>query len=183
MFFNRKAKKSPSGARSNSAKAAQSEPSFISRECSIDGHVNCEGEIHIDGVVRGSVNAQTCVIEVAGVVHGEVSGDAVHVQGRVLGPIHGRNVYIYQGAHVEGEVLHDTISIENGAYLYGTVRHNAAPPAQQQQPQQQPKPRTFGSPFDQMAAPEGFDSLLSDQQLEQPAGAEIKKFPPQQRLK
>jgi cytoskeletal protein CcmA (bactofilin family) len=160
MFFNRKAKKSPSGARSNSAKAAQSEPSFISRECSIDGHVNCEGEIHIDGVVRGSVNAQTCVIEVAGVVHGEVSGDVV-----------------------EGEVLHDTISIENGAYLYGTVRHNAAPPAQQQQPQQQPKPRTFGSPFDQMAAPEGFDSLLSDQQLEQPAGAEIKKFPPQQRLK
>jgi cytoskeletal protein CcmA (bactofilin family) len=179
MFFKRNAKKSQSGVRTNSSKTAPSEPSFISRECSIDGHVNCEGEIHIDGVVRGSVNAQICVIEVAGVVHGEVSGDVVHVQGRVLGPIHGRNVYIYQGAHVEGEVLHDTISIENGAYLYGTVRHNAAPPAQQQQP----KPRAFGSPFDQIATTEGFDPLPSDQQAEPPAGAEIKKFPPLQRLK
>jgi cytoskeletal protein CcmA (bactofilin family) len=179
MFFKRKTKKSPSGVRTNSAKSVPSEPSFISRECAIDGHVNCEGEIHIDGIVRGSVNAQTCVIEIAGVVHGEVSGDVVHVQGRVLGPIHGRNVYIYQGAHVEGEVLHDTISIENGAYLYGTVRHNAAPPAQQQQP----KNRTFGSPFDQLTTPEGFEAAASDQKAEQPSGAEIKKFPPLQRLK
>jgi cytoskeletal protein CcmA (bactofilin family) len=153
MFFKSKPKKSSTGIRPGPAKSVKSDPSFISRECSIDGHLNCEGEIHIDGVVRGSVNAQTCVIDVAGVVHGEVSGDIVHVQGRVLGPIHGRNVYIYQGAHVEGEVLHDTISIENGAYLYGTVRHNAAPPA----PQPQPKQRTFGSPFDQIPMPENFD--------------------------
>ena len=178
MFFKRKAKNSPSGTRASQAKSAKSEPSFISRECSIDGHLNCEGEIHIDGVIRGSVNAQTCVIEVAGVVHGEVSGDIVHVQGRVLGPIHGRNVYIYQGAHVEGEVLHDTISIENGAYLYGTVRHNAAPPAQQPA-----KPRPFGAPFDQMNGAEGFSSSADEQQTALQEGAEIKKFPPQQRFK
>ena len=135
--------------------------------------MNCEGEIHIDGVVRGSVNAQTCVIDVAGVVHGEVSGDIVHVQGRVLGPIHGRNVYIYQGAHVEGEVLHDTISIENGAYLYGTVRHNAAPPAQQQ-----PKQRTFGSPFDQLQTPEIPAPAPTEQVAEQTDGAEIRQFSP-----
>jgi cytoskeletal protein CcmA (bactofilin family) len=179
MFFKSKPKKSSTGIRPGPAKSVKSDPSFISRECSIDGHLNCEGEIHIDGVVRGSVNAQTCVIDMAGVVHGEVSGDIVHVQGRVLGPIHGRNVYIYQGAHVEGEVLHDTISIENGAYLYGTVRHNAAPPA----PQPQPKPRTFGSPFDQMPMPENFDPLPREQQPEPQTGAEIKKFPPQQRFK
>jgi cytoskeletal protein CcmA (bactofilin family) len=182
MFFNRKDKKSQSGTRANPAKNAKSEPSFISRECSIDGHLNCEGEIHIDGVVRGSVNAQTCVIDIAGVVHGEVSGDIVHVQGRVLGPIHGRNVYIYQGAHVEGEVLHDTISIENGAYLYGTVRHNAAPPAQQPS-QQQIKPRPFGAPFENMNGADAF-SLPSDEQpnpLQE--SAEIKKFPPLPRFK
>lgn len=180
MFFKSKAKKSQSGIRTNPAKSAKSDPSFISRECSIDGHVNCEGEIHIDGVVRGSVNAQVCVIDVAGVVHGEVSGDVVHVQGRVLGPIHGRNVYIYQGAHVEGEVLHDTISIENGAYLYGTVRHNAAPPAQLQQ---QPKQRAFGSPFDQLPIPDGFTSTPRDIQPEPETSAEIKPFAPKQRFK
>jgi cytoskeletal protein CcmA (bactofilin family) len=182
MFFNRKAKKNPTGTRANPAKSAKSEPSFISRECSIDGHLNCEGEIHVDGVVRGSVNAQTCVIDVAGVVHGEVSGDIVHVQGRVLGPIHGRNVYIYQGAHVEGEVLHDTISIENGAYLYGTVRHNSAPPAQQPA-QQQAKSRPFGVPFEQLNGADAF-ALPSDEPSNAlQEGAEIKKFPPQQRFK
>jgi cytoskeletal protein CcmA (bactofilin family) len=178
MFFKSKSKKSPTGIRPSPAKSAKSEPSFISRECSIDGHLNCEGEIHIDGVVRGSVNAQTCVIDVAGIVHGEVSGDVVHVQGRVLGPIHGRSVYIYQGAHVEGEVLHDTISIENGAYLYGTVRHNAAPPAQELA-----KPRPFGAPFDQMNGAEGFAVAPLENQPDLQESAEIKKFPPQQRFK
>ncbi len=181
MFFNRKAKKGQTNARPSSAKAAKSDPSYISRECAIDGHVNCEGEIHIDGVVRGSVNAQTCVIDVAGVVHGEVSGDVIHVQGRVLGPINGRNVYIYQGAHVEGEVLHDTISIENGAYLYGTVRHNAAPP----QPEPQEKPRGFGAPFGQFAAP-GVSrpaAQLPDMDDDDRDSAEITPFPPQQRFK
>jgi cytoskeletal protein CcmA (bactofilin family) len=178
MFFKRNAKKTSAGTRAGPSKSAKSEPSFISRECSIDGHVNCEGEIHVDGIIRGSVNAQTCVIDVAGVVQGEVSGDVVHVQGRVLGPIQGRNVYIYQGAHIEGEVIHDTISIENGAYLYGTVRHNAAPPAPQQL-----KPTAFSSPFDQITTPDIFVPVPAETSTELPAGAEIKKFPPQQRLK
>jgi cytoskeletal protein CcmA (bactofilin family) len=181
MFFKGKPKKAATGARTHPAKAAKSEPSFISRECTIDGHLNCEGEIHIDGVVRGSVNAQTCVIDVAGVVHGEVSGDIVHVQGRVLGPIHGRSVYIYNGAHVEGEVLHDTISIENGAYLYGTVRHNAAPTSQ---PEQVAKPRGgFGPPFDQMNGAEVFGEAVDSSQTPLPEGAEIKKFKSIQRFK
>jgi cytoskeletal protein CcmA (bactofilin family) len=179
MFFKKKSKKAQPGMRVSQAKSAKAEPSFISRECSIDGHLNCEGEIHIDGIVRGSVNAQICVIEVAGVIQGEVSGDVVHVQGRVLGPIHGRHVYIYQGAHVEGEVLHDSISIENGAYLYGNVRHNAAP-ATAGQPK--PQPRVFNAPFDQLATIDSFDQA-QDEDFPSLESAEIKRFPPQGRLK
>lgn len=174
MFFRKKAKHSGRGPKGNGQMAAKAEPSFISRECAIDGHLNCEGEIHIDGTVRGSVNAQVCVIEVSGVVQGEVSGDIVHVQGRVLGPIHGRNVFIYQGAHVEGEVMHDTISIENGAYLYGTVRHNAAPPPAAAS---QPQANAFGNLFDKRSKPSAFEAGGTESHQNGIDGAEIKDFP------
>lgn len=106
-----------------------SEPSYIGRDTVIDGHITCDDEMHIDGSVRGSVRARICVIDQNGSVDGDVAGDVVHVRGRIIGPIQGSKVYIHAGAHVEGDVFQDTISIENGAYVYGTIRHNVPPPS------------------------------------------------------
>jgi cytoskeletal protein CcmA (bactofilin family) len=113
MFFSKK--KKPALKTSNGAAQKSAEPSFVGRNCIFDGHITCDGELHIDGTVRGTVQAGLCVVDVAGVVQGTVSGDVVHVRGRVIGPIEGRNVFIHAGAHVEGDVFNDTISIENGA--------------------------------------------------------------------
>lgn len=126
MLFGRKKKTGPTGR--GKAPASAADPSFIGRSTTFEGHINCDGELHIDGTVRGTVNASICVVDIAGVVHGSVTGEVVHVRGRVLGPIQGSNVFIHAGAHVEGDVFNDTISIENGAYVYGSIRHNAAPP-------------------------------------------------------
>jgi cytoskeletal protein CcmA (bactofilin family) len=128
MLFGRK-KKSAQPQR-NAPMPASSEPSFIGRNCIFEGHITCDGELHIDGTIRGTVQAGMCVVDEAGVVQGTVSGDVVHVRGRVLGPIQGSNVFIHAGAHVEGDVFNDTISIENGAYVYGSIRHNTAPAPQ-----------------------------------------------------
>jgi cytoskeletal protein CcmA (bactofilin family) len=127
MFFTRK-KKQPTG-QSGYPKPTTTEPSFLGRNCTFEGHIICDGELHIDGTVRGTVQAATCVVDQAGIVHGSVTGNVLHVRGRVLGPLQGSNVYIHAGAHVEGDVFNDTISIENGAYVYGSIRHNAAPTA------------------------------------------------------
>lgn len=126
MFFTRKKKQQQS---SHSGSRVAAEPSFLGRNCTIEGHVICDGELHIDGTVRGTVQAGICVVDQAGIVHGSVTGDVLHVRGRVLGPLQGSNVYIHAGAHVEGDVFNDTISIENGAYVYGSIRHNTAPQA------------------------------------------------------
>jgi cytoskeletal protein CcmA (bactofilin family) len=129
MFFSRK--KKPAQPRNpKKSHTATSEPSFIGRNCMFEGHITCDGELHIDGTVRGTVQAGMCVVDEAGVIHGSVAGDVIHVRGRVLGPIQGANVFIHAGAHVEGDVFNDTISIENGAYVYGSIRHNAAPALQ-----------------------------------------------------
>jgi cytoskeletal protein CcmA (bactofilin family) len=103
------------------------EPSYIARDTSLEGNIICDGEIHIDGAVRGSVRAQTCLIDTHGEVHGEISAQMVYVRGRVMGPVSGTHVHIHAGAHVEGNVTNETISIENGAYVYGSIRHGGAP--------------------------------------------------------
>jgi cytoskeletal protein CcmA (bactofilin family) len=125
MFFTRKKKQSQT--LQPGPKAAAAEPSFLGRNCTFEGHIVCDGELHIDGTVRGTVQAAMCVVDQAGIVHGSITSSVLHVRGRVLGPLQGSNVYIHAGAHVEGDVFNDTISIENGAYVYGSIRHNTAP--------------------------------------------------------
>jgi cytoskeletal protein CcmA (bactofilin family) len=126
------------------------EPSYIGRDAVIEGQINCDGELHVDGAFRGTVRARVCVVDLHGVVHGELSGEVIHVRGRVIGPIQGSKVYIHAGAHVEGDVFQDSISIENGAYVYGTIRHNAgiSTAAQPFPPHAVPMPSPMLEPLD-----------------------------------
>lgn len=122
------------------------EPSYVGRNSTIEGHIVCEGELHIDGSVRGRIRAQLCVVDRHGVVYGDISGEVIHVRGRVIGPIQGSAVYIYSGAHIEGDVYNDTLSIEPGAYVDGAIRHN---------PQMvQTHPRPAAAPAETPAEPE-----------------------------
>jgi cytoskeletal protein CcmA (bactofilin family) len=105
-------------------------PSVISQDVVIDGSFVTAGELHIDGTVNGSVRAHACVVDLNGVVEGEISANEVFVRGRVIGPIKGNHVHLYAGSHVEGDVINETISIENGAYIYGSIRRAEDPMAQ-----------------------------------------------------
>jgi cytoskeletal protein CcmA (bactofilin family) len=110
------------------------EPSYIARDTSFEGNVICDGEIHIDGAVRGSVRAQTCLVDAHGEIHGELVAQHVFIRGRVMGPVTGTHVSIQAGAHVEGNITHETISIENGAYVYGSMRQGGLTQNQVQPP-------------------------------------------------
>jgi cytoskeletal protein CcmA (bactofilin family) len=102
-------------------------PSIISRDMVIEGNLTSSGEIHIDGTVHGSVRARSCVVDANGIVHGDIAADEVFVRGQVFGPIHGQHVHLYAGAHVEGDVVNESISIDNGAYIYGSLRRAEEP--------------------------------------------------------
>jgi cytoskeletal protein CcmA (bactofilin family) len=110
------------------------EPSYIARDTSFEGNVICDGEIHIDGAVRGSVRAQTCLVDAHGEIHGELVAQNIFIRGRVMGPVTGTHVSIQAGSHVEGNITHETVSIENGAYVYGSMRQGGLPQTQVQMP-------------------------------------------------
>lgn len=98
-----------------------SEPTHIGPDTVIDGTISSDGEVLIDGTLRGFVKASACVVAVNGVVEGEVNADEIIILGRVYGPIHGRHVHLQAGAAVEGDITCDTIAIDNGARLSGAV--------------------------------------------------------------
>ncbi|MDE2383281.1 MAG: polymer-forming cytoskeletal protein [Alphaproteobacteria bacterium] len=135
------------------------EPSYISRDARFVGDLFADGEIHIDGLVQGSVHAHTCLVENNGEVQGSISAQFVLVRGRVLGPIAATQVTIQKGAHVEGNVLHEGLSIEQGAFVMGSVTQSgvqassAAPaPASQFSERLFDAPRPFED--DESLAPE-----------------------------
>ena len=126
MIFNRKkpsAGLDVSKAGGPSTKAPD-EPSYIAADVVIEGNISTEGEIHIDGELRGSVKAHTCLIESHGQITGPVNAQYVLVRGRVYGPITAARVTIQKGAHVEGDVVHDGLSVEHGAYVVGNISQN-----------------------------------------------------------
>ena len=77
--------------------------------------------MHIDGTVYGAVRANSCVVDMNGFVQGEIIAGEVFVRGRVIGPISGNSVNLYAGAQVEGDIVNQSISIENGANVYGMI--------------------------------------------------------------
>ncbi len=94
------------------------------------------GSLQIDGTVNGDVRAHAVVVDSQGVVHGEVIAEEVLVRGRIIGPIRGIHVHVYAGGHVQGDVINETISVDNGAYIDGTIRRSDDPLAEPGSPQQ-----------------------------------------------
>jgi cytoskeletal protein CcmA (bactofilin family) len=117
MFFKRKI-----FSRKNASAAAAAEPTIISSDMTVEGNLFSEGELHIDGTVIGSVKAAVCIVEATGSITGEVNADALYIHGQVTGPIDAGHVRIYAGSQVKGDVFNETISIEDGAYLHGSIR-------------------------------------------------------------
>ena len=122
------------------------EPSYIARNTEFDGNLVTDGEIHIDGLVTGTVQARTCLVDSEGEVMGGILAEVVFIRGRVIGPVSASQVNISAGAHVVGNVSHESISIENGAYVLGNISHRDQPVTVTHDPLAKPNGLTTGQP-------------------------------------
>jgi cytoskeletal protein CcmA (bactofilin family) len=129
-------------------------PSYVGQDVVVEGSLVSAGELHIDGTVHGNARGQAVVVDRHGAVHGEVIAEEVLVRGRVIGPIRGVHVHLYPGAHVEGDVTNESISIDNGAYIYGSIRRS-------EDPLGEPAPQLFRptGPLPELEKPEDLDVL------------------------
>ncbi len=102
-------------------------PSILSKDLQVVGKLESEGEIQIDGQIKGNVRCKTLTIGRQGVVNGDIVADEITVSGRVNGDIRGRKVELLDTAKVEGDILHQFLVVRSGAFLNGKCQHSENP--------------------------------------------------------
>ena len=110
--------------------------SLISADITVEGNVTGDGELQIDGVVRGEVRVGKLTIGDTGHVEGAVIADAVEVRGRVVGALTAKQIRLYGTAYVDGDITHEQLAMETGAFFQGrSLRfQRAAAPAPEPAP-------------------------------------------------
>jgi len=104
--------------------------SLISNNITIEGNVTGEGELHIDGVVRGDVRVGKLTIGETGHIEGAVYADAVEARGRIVGTVTSKQVRLYGTAYVDGDITHEQLAMETGAFFQGRSLKFQRPPTQ-----------------------------------------------------
>jgi cytoskeletal protein CcmA (bactofilin family) len=105
----------PAGARKGGPKVA----SLIADDIAIEGNLRGEGELQVDGVIRGDVAVSRLTVGESGQIEGSVQADSVEVRGRVAGAITAKQVRLHASAHVDGDITHEQLTIDAGAFFEG----------------------------------------------------------------
>jgi cytoskeletal protein CcmA (bactofilin family) len=97
----------------------------------IKGDLETEGEIQVDGQVKGDVKCASLTVGRDGAVFGNVTAGEVVVRGKIKGAIRATRVLLLDSANVEGEIAHQKIAIEEGARFLGTSTADSGEPTSQ----------------------------------------------------
>ena len=103
--------------------------SLISENITIEGNVVGDGEVQVDGVVRGDVRVGKLVVGDTGHIEGQVFAEAVEARGRIIGTVTAKQVRLYGTAYVDGDITHEQLAMETGAYFQGRSLKFQRPPS------------------------------------------------------
>ncbi len=93
--------------------------SVLGSDLVFEGSITGEGELMIDGAVKGDIHVSRLVIGEHAHVEGTIRGGSIEVRGRVIGNVEGKAVRLLESAHVEGDITHEQLSIDVGAFFQG----------------------------------------------------------------
>ncbi len=102
--------------------AAGGVPSIISPDLEIVGNLKSDGEIQIDGTVKGDIKAHMLTVGEQGKVDGSTVAETVWIFGTVNGRVQAKTVRLDKSARVTADITHETLTIEAGAYFEGKVQ-------------------------------------------------------------
>lgn len=134
--------------------APQGKPSYgravIGRSIVVTGEISGQEDLLIEGRVEGRVNLpkQHVIIGPSCDVQAEIQAEVVTIEGNIIGNIVASDkVVLTREGSLTGDIKAARLSVEEGAYLKGTVElaprqqaKPAAPPQSQARPQTQSKP-------------------------------------------
>ena len=93
--------------------------SLVAENMTLEGAISGEGELHVDGVIRGDVRIGKLTIGETGHIEGSIHAEAVEARGRVIGAITAKQVRLYGTSYVDGDITHEQLAMETGAFFQG----------------------------------------------------------------
>lgn len=95
---------------------------FLGADSHIEGTVEFQGTIRLDGRVKGKIlsNSGTLIVGEKAVIHADIYVDSIVVMGQVNGTIDAKSrVEVYPPGRVNGDIEAGVISIEPGGVFTG----------------------------------------------------------------
>ena len=121
-MFSKPAKPTATSSRTEASEPAARKPiacSLIAENVSLTGDLVSDGDVQLDGAVRGDLRVAHLSIGETGQVEGAIEADAVEIRGRVAGTITAKSVRLYASARVDGDLTHVQLAIDAGAQFAG----------------------------------------------------------------
>ena len=106
--------------------------SLIADDITIEGNIIGDGELHVDGGIRGDVRVPRLSVGETGHIEGSVQAEAVETRGRIVGAIVAKQVKLMGTCYVDGDITHEQLTMETGAFFQGRslkFQRQAAPAA------------------------------------------------------
>jgi cytoskeletal protein CcmA (bactofilin family) len=101
--------------------------SLIAENVTLNGDLASDGDVQLDGVVRGDLRVGRLTIGETGQVEGAVEAEAVDIRGRVAGSVTAQQVRLHATAQVVGDITHAQLAIDAGARFEGrSLRYEPA---------------------------------------------------------
>lgn len=113
------AEPSPAPASEPAAQNRARPASLLAQNLVIEGSIQSDSEVQIDGLVRGDVRVERLTIGETGRIEGQVAAETAEVRGRVVGAIIAKQVRLFSSASVEGDITAEQLAIEPGASFEG----------------------------------------------------------------
>ena len=101
-----------------------SKPSIISEGFEFVGTITSEGTLNIAGVVKGKITAKSVLVDVEGLVEGELNADLLMVKGKVTGDVKCQDLNVGPRALVDGTIAYQNIHIQRGGRVAGKFTKN-----------------------------------------------------------
>ncbi len=102
-------------------------PSIIGPSVLIQGALQSNGDVRIEGSMEGDIHCASLIIADTGQVQGDILAERVVIQGRFSGTLHAHEVVLCAGSQVEGVIWQKSLQIESGARFTGDCRHSENP--------------------------------------------------------
>ena len=106
-------------------KRGDSAPSILSDDLTIEGNIVSEGEVHINGTVKGDVTARTLTLGEDAAITGTVEVDDAVIGGKLAGRITAASVVLLDTARVVADITHVSLTIAPKAIFEGFSRRLA----------------------------------------------------------